>query len=232
MKKYYFSHDSDARNDEKIINLRMRHKAAGYGVYFMILERMREMKDYKCPCDYKMISYDLRVSPSIVKSVVEDFGLFDFTEDKKFFYSKSFLTRMKEMDKVREKRAKAGKASAEKRMRRTGEASAPAKPQQEKAESEGWTKEQYARQLFQMFNGYVEKFNSRIKPVQILTTRRIELCYNFYSYFKSQDEIKKGFKNAVQSDYLNGRTKQRTKPADFDWIMQPENFMKCVEGNI
>ena len=33
----YFSHDSNARNDEKVIRLRMKHGAAGYGVYFMLL---------------------------------------------------------------------------------------------------------------------------------------------------------------------------------------------------
>lgn len=44
--KNYFPHDSDARNSDKLIRLRMRHKAAGYGVYFMILERMREESNY------------------------------------------------------------------------------------------------------------------------------------------------------------------------------------------
>ena len=34
----YFSHDSNARNDERILLLRMKHGAAGYGVYFMLLE--------------------------------------------------------------------------------------------------------------------------------------------------------------------------------------------------
>ena len=33
----YFSHDSNARNDERIIRLRMKYGAAGYGVFFMVL---------------------------------------------------------------------------------------------------------------------------------------------------------------------------------------------------
>ena len=75
----YFSHDSNARNDEKLVRLRMKQGAAGYGVYFMILERLREEADYMSAKDYNMIAFDLRVDAAIVKSVVEDFGLFTFT---------------------------------------------------------------------------------------------------------------------------------------------------------
>ena len=48
----YFPHDSNARNSDKLIRLRMRHKAAGYGVYFMILERLREEPEYTSVKDY------------------------------------------------------------------------------------------------------------------------------------------------------------------------------------
>ena len=114
----YFSHDSNARNDEKLIRLRMRHKAAGYGVYFMILERLREEKNYMSAKDYNMIAFDLREDASLIKSVVEDFGLFEFTDidGKKFFYSESFLDRMSHKDELSRKRSEAGKASAAKRQ--------------------------------------------------------------------------------------------------------------------
>lgn len=106
----YFSHDSNARNDEKLLRLRMRHKAAGYGVYFMILERMREEKNYMCAKDYNMIAFDLREDAALIKSVVEDFGLFVFTDDGKYFYSESFLRRMDTKDKVSMSRSKAARA--------------------------------------------------------------------------------------------------------------------------
>ena len=97
----YFSHDSNARNDEKLIRLRIRHKAAGYGVYFMLLEILREKKDFLCPRDYNAIAYELREDAALVKSVVEDFGLFTFTEDGKCFYSESFLERMEKVSAAR-----------------------------------------------------------------------------------------------------------------------------------
>ena len=97
----YFSHDSNARNDEKLIRLRIRHKAAGYGVYFMLLEILREKKDFLCPRDYNVIAYELREDAALVKSVIEDYGLFEFTEDGKCFYSESFLERMEKVSAAR-----------------------------------------------------------------------------------------------------------------------------------
>ena len=114
-KSNYFSHDSNARNSDKLIRLRMKHKAAGYGVYFMILERLREEPDYMSVKDYNMIAFDLREDASLIKSVVEDFGLFVFTEDGKYFYSESFNKRMAVKDEIREKRSEAGRAAMSKK---------------------------------------------------------------------------------------------------------------------
>lgn len=90
----YFSHDSNARNSKKILRLRMRHGASGYGIYFMLLERLREEQGYMCDADYEMLSFDLREDAGLIRSVVEDFGLFALTEDGKKFYSAGFEERM------------------------------------------------------------------------------------------------------------------------------------------
>lgn len=93
-KTNYFSHDSNARNDEKMLAVRIKYGAEGYGIYFMILERLREEAKYSCVKDYSLLAFDLRVDASKLKSIVEDFGLFAFTEDGKCFYSESFNLRM------------------------------------------------------------------------------------------------------------------------------------------
>lgn len=111
----YFPHDSNARNSDKLIRLRMRHKAAGYGVFFMILERLREEPNYMSVKDYNMIAFDLREDASLIKSVIEDFGLFVFTEDGKYFYSESFKKRMEFKDDKSKKRSEAGKIGLAKR---------------------------------------------------------------------------------------------------------------------
>lgn len=107
---FYFSHDSNARNDDKMIAVRMRLGAEGYGIFFMILERLRESSDYMSVKDYNVIAFDLRVSSEKIKSVIEDFGLFAFTDDGKRFYSESFLKRMSIKDERSDKARKAAEA--------------------------------------------------------------------------------------------------------------------------
>lgn len=105
----YFSHDAGARNDSRILRLRMTHGAAGYGIYFMLLERMREEEDYMLPCDYAVLSYDFHEPEDLIRSVVEDFGLFEISDidgDRKF-WSASFKRRMDKVDEVSRKRAAA-----------------------------------------------------------------------------------------------------------------------------
>lgn len=125
---YYFSHDSNARNDEKIVAVRMKYGAEGYGIYFMLLERIMESSNYMSVKDYNIIAFDLRVDASKVKSIIEDFGLFVFTEDGKYFYSESFNRRMVPLDNSREQRRLAGKKSAEKRAQRASKSAIVERP--------------------------------------------------------------------------------------------------------
>ena len=127
----YFTHDSNARNADNILALRMRLGAEGYGIYFMILERLREEPDYTSVKDYNMLAFDFRVGSDKVKSVVEDFGLFHFTEDGERFYSDSFLRRMQVKDeKIEKAKASAtykwGESNAMKRSERLSLARAKA----------------------------------------------------------------------------------------------------------
>ena len=93
----------------------MKLGAEGYGIFFMLIERLREEEGYKSTIDYDTLAFDLRVDAEKVKQVVEDYDLFKFTEDSKYFYSDSFNERMEMMDLKRKKLAEAGKKGAEKR---------------------------------------------------------------------------------------------------------------------
>lgn len=128
----YFSHDSNARNSSKMLQVRMKYGAEGYGIYFMLLERLRDEDDYKSVKDYNAIAFDLRVDASIIKAVVEDFGLFVFTDDGKYFYSEGFNKRMAFKDEKSKRRSEAGKKGAQKRWAnkdpRENDSNAMAKP--------------------------------------------------------------------------------------------------------
>ncbi|WP_221413103.1 Lin1244/Lin1753 domain-containing protein [Dysgonomonas sp. 521] len=129
-KSFYFPHDGNARNDDKIIAVRMRHKMEGYGVYFAILERLLESSNYMCTKDYNLIAFDLHVSSELVKSIVENFDLFKFksTDDGDFFYSESFNDRMIPLENIREQRSLAGKKSAEKRAKKNSRSTTVQRP--------------------------------------------------------------------------------------------------------
>lgn len=108
----YFSHDSNARNSDKLMKVRMKLGAEGYGIFFMLIERLREEEGYKSTIDYDTLAFDLRVDAEKVKQVVENYELFKFTEDGKYFYSDSFNERMEMMDvRAQQRKSKAKKAA-------------------------------------------------------------------------------------------------------------------------
>jgi hypothetical protein len=96
MARNYFSHDSNAQNDEKIINMRMDHGPAGYGVYWMIVERLRDADGYRLTANYKALAFAMMCDEALVRSVVEDYGLFVVEGGK--LHSESLMRRMDKMD--------------------------------------------------------------------------------------------------------------------------------------
>lgn len=117
----YFSHDSNARNSDKLMKVRMKLGAEGYGIFFMLIERLREEEGYKSTIDYDTLAFDLRVEPEKVKQVVENYDLFKFTEDGKYFYSDSFNERMEMMDARAQQRKSKAKKAAEARWNKQSE---------------------------------------------------------------------------------------------------------------
>ena len=117
----YFSHDSNARNSDKLMKVRMKLGAEGYGIFFMLIERLREEEGYKSTIDYDTLAFDLRVEPEKVKQVVEDYDLFKITEDGKYFYSDSFNDRMEMMDVRAQQRISKAKKAANARWNKDSE---------------------------------------------------------------------------------------------------------------
>ena len=74
---FYFSHDYNSRNDEKIKFLIRKHGITGYGLFWAIIEDLYNNAN-ALRTDYDGIAYDYRIDINIVKSVIEDFGLFVF----------------------------------------------------------------------------------------------------------------------------------------------------------
>lgn len=118
---YYFSHDSNALTDTKILNMRCDYGMEGYGLYWAIIEMMRNEEDYKLELDkntYRAIktltNTDIDVE-EFIKNCIEDYNLFS-TKGNKKFYSNSLLRRMEEKDRksaiAREKAVKRWNSNA------------------------------------------------------------------------------------------------------------------------
>jgi hypothetical protein len=115
---YYFSHDYNARSDEKIIELIMVHGMQGYGIYWSIIENLYNNAN-ALQTHYKRIAFELRVSEDMVKSVVNDFNL--FTIDGEIFFSKSVSERLEKRTEISEK----ARESAKKRWQKDANAMRP-----------------------------------------------------------------------------------------------------------
>lgn len=105
---FYFSHDYNARSDSKIKRLLSKHGMAGYGIFWSIIEDLYNNAN-ALPTDYESIAFDMRTAENVIKSVVEDFSLFEINGT--IFSSLSVKRRLEERDA---KSLKA-KASAEAR---------------------------------------------------------------------------------------------------------------------
>lgn len=93
---FWFRHDANARNDIKIIDLRAEHGYQGYGIYFAILEVLREQDGYKLPTSKRArLAVALGESPDIVGAIIDtciECGL--FVEEDGYILSPSFIERM------------------------------------------------------------------------------------------------------------------------------------------
>lgn len=103
---FYFSHDYNARNDEKIKRLIRKHGMQGYGVFWSIVEDLYNNAN-ALRTDYEGIAYDLRSDCELVASVVNDFDLFIFNGD--YFGSNSVQERLEQRN---DKSAKARKSAS------------------------------------------------------------------------------------------------------------------------
>ena len=100
---FYFSHDYNARNDEKVVKMLSKEGWAGYGLYWALAEKLYEAGGY-LEKDYESIAFDLRTDSERIKKIVEEYKLFELSAEK--FSSKTILARLKERKLKSEKARK------------------------------------------------------------------------------------------------------------------------------
>lgn len=114
---YYFSHDANARNDIKILAMRCAYGSEGYGLFWMLVEMMREQADYKLDIRSKyafnafamQTQYDVEKLKAFISDCIGEFGLFE--SDGDYLWSTSLLRRME----IREEKSEKARQSIKKR---------------------------------------------------------------------------------------------------------------------
>lgn len=102
---YYFSHDSSASRDIKMLKIKYIYGWEGIGLFWGIIETLRETTDFKFESNkdsIDLLSSILQVDANKLQNFINDaikVGL--FVESKGYFYSNSLNDRMEEMNKKR-----------------------------------------------------------------------------------------------------------------------------------
>lgn len=106
---YYFTHDSNAKDDPKCVLMIEQLGMEGYGIYWMLVETLRDQPDYTYPvANIPALARRYNTSAEKVRTVVYNYQLFTVKEDR-IFFSESLNRRMQLFNEKRAKRSEAGR---------------------------------------------------------------------------------------------------------------------------
>lgn len=227
---YWFKHDSNAKDDPKCVLLIEQLGLEGYGIYWILVETLREQPEYRYPLALiGALARRYNTSAQKVEAVIKGYSLFD-TNDEQFFFSKSLSERMKSMDERRELARVAGKKSGEVRRkqhllneRSTDVQQTFNEPSTIREEKKRKEKSIYSQQIADSWNAIVGSLPKVIK----ITDARNRLVKSRGAELSEFEEV---FKRVQASDFLSGRSGQWTG-CGFDWVMKTANWTKIIEGN-
>lgn len=120
---FYFQHDYEPTSDPKMQAFVGEYGAAGYGVYWRIIEMLHSDITHSLPYEeyiFISIGKQLQIKPDLVKEMVQNcVELFKlFKNDDGCFWSERVLRNIERRKEISEERAAAGKKSGEARRKK------------------------------------------------------------------------------------------------------------------
>lgn len=110
---YYFSHDSNAKDDPKCVLLIEQLGLEGYGIFWVLIETLRDQPSYRYPIKLiGAIARRFNTTTEKVKTVVLNYELFSL-ENEEFFFSPSLINRMELHDRIKRSKSLAAKKGNE-----------------------------------------------------------------------------------------------------------------------
>lgn len=105
---FYFSHDANAKDDYKCMYMIDEMGLEGYGIFWILVETLREQKDYRYPIRLiPSIARKYNTTPSKIVDVIEKYELF-VIDEQSFFFSHSLNRRMSFFEQKKEQQIQAG----------------------------------------------------------------------------------------------------------------------------
>lgn len=114
---YYFSHDANARQDEKILMMLSEHGWEGYGIYWALVEMMFESSETVLNHNkIKGISFSYNIDITLLQSVINTCITEElFVSNGEQFWSESLKIRKSKYHEIKTKKSEAGKKGMAKR---------------------------------------------------------------------------------------------------------------------
>jgi len=166
----WFRHDRAARRDPKILLMRAKYGPAGYGIYWMIVETLRETEEYKFPKKHLpalCLDFGYQEVDVFIEDCINTFELFN--EDDEYIWSESLLRRMGKYEDLRVKRAESGKKGGlAKAERSKSVASAKQTPTDKirldkiRVDKKEKSIDKFATQIDEVFEYFKKRTNSRV----------------------------------------------------------------------
>lgn len=112
----YIPHPSNCGKSSAITSLLIEEGHAAYGIYWMVLELLRDCPNYRTNPNPKLIAWSIHCSDSgLVERVLNNFGLFD-RDDDGLLYSPWLVSQMEAYDDKKRRLQEAGRRGAAKRF--------------------------------------------------------------------------------------------------------------------
>lgn len=112
---FYFSHDYNARDDEKIMNMLSDLGMEWYWLYWALIELLAQ-NNWKISLDsVKGLWYKLICDNELITKLLHSYNLFIIDKEENIFYSKRLLEHLNKRDEEKEKKSKAWKKGMAKR---------------------------------------------------------------------------------------------------------------------
>jgi hypothetical protein len=227
---YWFKHDSTASRDLKMAKIRVVYDFWGIGIYWTIIEFLREQSGYR----YEYSETNIQILCEMIgcKDLIkfnnfinDSIELQLFVIDNNFMFSNSLNIRMKEWES--------------KKNNRTGKNKEPIVNETiTKLKRNDKIREEYIREEKKEYTilceDVVSVFNKICSPVlseveKLSESRKVKIRKRI-NEIETLEKFTELFNKVITSDFLTGKNEKKWR-ADFDWLMANDNnWVKVMEG--